>query len=176
MNKQTYLDLGDGVELINGSPMMGDGKGGWQLVETMKPQDKLQDQPVRTILGYAVPLSDQVSRFKQHTFDDIGTFEALIAERYGAKVGGKKGNMTLYSADRLYKVEVRIADQIDFGPELQTAKELIDTCLNEWAARCGPWRSLARLIGVISVSPAIPPHQASLCPACLPPFLTADRM
>jgi hypothetical protein len=36
------------------------------------------------------------------------------------------------------KVEVRMADLIDFGPELQQAKTLIDACLTEWAAEGNP--------------------------------------
>lgn len=54
------------------------------------------------------------------------------------KIGGKKGNKTLFSYDGLYKVQVQIAEAFDFGPELQIAKELVDECLNEWAAESGP--------------------------------------
>lgn len=138
MNTPKPIEIDDGVELINGTPMMGDGKGGLQPVELIKPQHKLEDQLVRTILGYAIDLSDQVTRFKEHTFDDIGAFEATLSEEYGSTVGGKKGNKTLMSVDRLFKVTVQIADHIDFGPELQIAKELIDECLNEWAAESRP--------------------------------------
>ena len=28
---------------------------------------------------------------------------------------------------------MQVADHIDFGPQLQVAKELVDVCLNEWA-------------------------------------------
>jgi hypothetical protein len=94
----------------------------------------LQDELVRKIMGYAMALSDQVARFKAHTFDDISSFEALLDQEYGATVGGPKGNKTLMSHDGLMKVQVQVADYVDFGPELQTAKVLIDECLNEWAA------------------------------------------
>ncbi|MGP9788924.1 DUF3164 family protein, partial [Roseinatronobacter sp. NSM] len=42
------------------------------------------------------------------------------------------------SHDGLFKVQVQVADHIDFGLQLQIAKELIDECLNEWAADSRP--------------------------------------
>lgn len=123
-----------GEVIVNGRPYMPDAKGNLVPVETIRPADKLQDQTVRKIMGYARELSDQVARFKAHTFDDLGQFEALLAEQYGGKVGGAKGNKTFMTFDGLLKVQVQVQDYIDFGPELQIAKGLIDECLNEWAA------------------------------------------
>mgnify|MGYP000731206061 CR=1 FL=1 len=126
----------DGRETVNGKIYMVDAKGGLQPIETVKPQHQLEDEMVRRVIGFAIALSDQVGRFKAHTFEDIGGFEALLDQEYGIPNGGKrgvKGNRTFLSHDGLFKVEVRIAEHIDFGPELQVAKELIDECLNEWA-------------------------------------------
>ncbi|MCV0428864.1 MAG: DUF3164 family protein, partial [Roseibium sp.] len=36
------------------------------------------------------------------------------------------------------KVSIQVADLIDFGPEIQVAKVLIDECLNEWSADSRP--------------------------------------
>jgi len=134
MTKQDQVQIDDGVVTINGDAYMRDAKGSLVPVELIKPQAKLEDQTVRKIAGYAMALSAQISRFKEHTFDDIGAFEAILAEDYGTTVGGAKGNKTLMSHDGLYKVSVQVADYIDFGPQLQVAKELVDECLNEWAA------------------------------------------
>lgn len=126
----------DGRETVNGKEYLVDPKGGLAPIETVKPQHLLEDEMVRRVIGFAVALSDQVARFKSHTFDDIGGFEALLLQEYGIENGGKrgaKGNRTFMTHDGLFKVEVRIADHVDFGPELQVAKELIDECLNEWA-------------------------------------------
>lgn len=128
----------DGVETIGGKDYMRDGRGSLTPVELVRPQDKLQDDVVRKILGYAIDLSGQVRRFKVHTFDDISAFEAILAEHYDAKLGGAKGNKTLMSFDGLFKITVQVADQFDFGPELQVAKDLTDECLNEWAADARP--------------------------------------
>jgi hypothetical protein len=135
MNDMTMQpQISDGRRDIDGRPHIGDGKGGWVPVDLVKPQHLLEDETVRKIVGFAIPLSEQVSRFAGHTFDDINAFEALLAQEYGAKVGGKKGNKTLTTHDGLYMVKVQVADHMMFGPELQVAKALVDECLNEWAS------------------------------------------
>ena len=131
MTDQTPIS--DGRRVIDGREYVGDGSGGWTPVSLIKPQHLLEDETVRKIVGFASELSAQVARFKEHTFDDIGALEAILAQEYETGIGGKKGNKTLMSVDRLFKVTVQVADHIDFGPELQVAKELVDQCLNEWS-------------------------------------------
>lgn len=123
----------DRIVDVGGTPHMRDAKSALVPLAMVKPQDQLQDELVRKIMGYAIALSDQVARFKAHTFDDIGSFEALLAQEYDATIGGQKGNKTLMSFDGLFKVQVQVADNVVFGPELQIAKALVDECLNEWA-------------------------------------------
>ncbi|UWQ93328.1 DUF3164 family protein [Rhodobacteraceae bacterium M382] len=117
---------------------MPDPQGKLVPVELIKAQDLLEDETVRKILGYAVSLSDQIARFKQHTFDDLSGFEAILLQDYEIKRGGLKGNKTFMSFDGLFKVSVAVADFIDFGPQLQVAKELIDECLTEWSETARP--------------------------------------
>lgn len=130
--------LDDGKAHANGTTYMKDGKGGLVPVSLVKPADLLEDDTVRKICAFGIALSDQVARFKEHTFEDIGIFDATLAEEYGVSKGGKKGNKTLMSYDGLFKVTVQVADYIDFGPQLQIAKGLVDECLNEWAANARP--------------------------------------
>lgn len=106
-------------------------------IGVVKPQHVMEDELVRCEMSHAVALSDQLSRFLAHFWDNLGAFEALLSERYGATVGGKKGNKTLMSYDGLFKVTVQVADNIQFGPELQVAKTLVDECLNDWTASAG---------------------------------------
>ncbi|MFP3944392.1 MAG: DUF3164 family protein [Alphaproteobacteria bacterium] len=113
---------------------MEDAKGRLVPVDQIKPADQLMDDTVRKILGYADELNAQIKRFKAHTFDDVHTCIDLLAEQYGAKRGGAKGNITLTSFDGRAKVEVKVQDHIEFGPELQAAKTLIDECIAEWSS------------------------------------------
>ena len=81
----------------------------------VKPTEKLEDQLVTKIIDYARALSDQISRFKGHTGDDIAAYLSLIDEKYGVKKGGRKGNMTFQTYDGLKKVQVAISENITFG-------------------------------------------------------------
>jgi hypothetical protein len=132
----TNLDLKAPPEiLISGRIYLKNGEGHLVPKELVKEEHLLEDQLVRKIIGFAEDLSAQIDRFKGHTADDIGAFEALLAEKYGApKRRGKKGNVTFFSYDGLLKVEVRLTDNLVFGAELQTAKLLIDECIGEWSA------------------------------------------
>lgn len=123
-----------GAILVGGKSYMPDAKGNLVPVEAIKAADKLEDETVRKIMGYATELSAQIGRFKEHTFDDLSAFEALLAQEYGATKGGAKGNKTFMTFDGLKKVTVQVADLIDFGSQLQIAKGLIDECLTEWTA------------------------------------------
>jgi hypothetical protein len=125
-------DLGDGTVEINGVRHYTDGKGRLVPEEMIKPAERLEDQTVRKIASYALPLADQVGRFRQHSFDDVDALISLLAEQYGVVKGGQKGNITLTTVDGLYKVSVQIADNITFGPQLQIAKGLVDECLKDW--------------------------------------------
>lgn len=110
-----------------------DAKGRLVPEHMIKPQERLEDDTVRRIMGYAAELSAQIARFRGHTFDDISTFMSILGDRYGAKKGGLKGNVTLSSYDGTAKVVVQVADRIAFGPELQIAKDLIDECIAAWS-------------------------------------------
>jgi len=112
---------------------MQDAKGRLWPVDTVKETDKLEDQLVEKIMGYAAELSAQITRFKGHTYEDIAAFMDLLAEKYDTKKGGKKGNVSFTSFDGLTQVRVQVQDYLTFGPELQIAKDLIDECINEWS-------------------------------------------
>ena len=127
-----------GETMVNGKAYMPDAKGNLVPVEMIKAEHKLEDETVRKILGYAADLSAQVARFKEHTFDDLSAYEALLAQEYGSAKGGAKGNKTFMTFDGLKKVQVQVADTIDFGAQLQIAKGLVDECLTEWAADSRP--------------------------------------
>jgi hypothetical protein len=127
-----------GVTVIAGEKYMRDTGGRLVPLATVKPQHKLEDQTVRALIGFAQALSEQIARFRGHTFDDVGTFQELLAAEYGGKRGGRKGNITLTSYDGLYRVTVQVADLLTFGPELQVAKELVDRCITAWSEGTRP--------------------------------------
>jgi len=138
MTEHTPLPIPDGRVDVGGKTYMPDAKGNLVPVELVTAAAQLEDETVRKIIGYAMALHEQVARFKGHTFEDLGALEALLAQEYGVTKGGTKGNKGFMTHDGLFRVQLKVADHIDFGPQLQIAKELIDECLNEWAADSGP--------------------------------------
>ena len=128
----------DGITEVGDKRYMADAKGALVPVELIKPQHLLEDELVRKVMGHALALSSQIGRFKGHTATDLGEFDALLAQEYNLTKGGPKGNRSYKTHDGLYEIEVRVQDQIEFGPELQIAKVLVDECLNEWAEGARP--------------------------------------
>lgn len=118
---------------VAGTPYLRDAKGSLVPIASVKAADLLMDETVRGILDQARVMSNLIAEFKSSTFASVGDLQALIAQNYGATIGGKKGNITLMSFDGCQKVQVQVADLLEFGPELQAAKLLIDECLTEWA-------------------------------------------
>lgn len=122
---------------VGGSWYLTDAKGSLVPIGIVKAQDLLMDELVRSVVGKATELSAGLTAFKEEAFEGVGEFQALLAQEYGTKIGGKEGNITLTSYDACARIQVAVADMIQLGPELQTAKELIDECLREWSADSG---------------------------------------
>lgn len=138
MQVETAATIAPATIEIEGKPYMRNAKGALMPAELVKAADKLEDETVRKVLAFALDLSNQIARFKAHTFADLNAFQSLLEQEYGARAGGEKGNVTFQSYDGLMKVQVQIADLIEFGPQLQEAKKLIDECLVEWGAESRP--------------------------------------
>ncbi|WP_209022514.1 DUF3164 family protein [Rhodocyclus gracilis] len=102
--------------------------------ETMiKPIDRARDELVQELARQARIVSDGLREFKSRVFADINAFVDLSAEQYGVTLGGKKGNLTLFSFDGAFKVQVAIAEHMVFDERLQAAKHLIDECIIDWS-------------------------------------------
>jgi len=94
--------------------------------------DKARHELVMEIVGKAKAMRTDLTVFKAGVMADVGAFVALSAERYQAKIGGNKGNVTLLSYDGKYKIVRQMAENITFDERLQAAKGLIDECLRDW--------------------------------------------
>lgn len=109
-----------------------DAKGALIPVKLLKPIDLARDALVGEIVTKAIELNKLMKEFKNNSFADIAAFVDLSANEYGVTVGGKKGNVTLFTFDGRYKIQRAMADRMQFDERIQAAKALIDECLNEW--------------------------------------------
>jgi hypothetical protein len=94
--------------------------------------DITRDDMVREIVAKAKQTQEALTAFKTRAMDDIAAFIELSAEKYGVKVGGDKGNVTLFSFDGKYKVVRAHQEFITFDERIGIAKELVDACARRW--------------------------------------------
>ncbi|MCQ9121285.1 sulfate transporter [Rodentibacter pneumotropicus] len=124
--------------VIEGKTYWRDAKGNLTPDELVKEIDKERDALVLEWIEKGKKVSQAIGEFKGGVFDDIQAFIELSAEKYQAKVGGTKGNITLFSYDGKYKIQRAINDHLQFDERIQAAKVLIDECLNEWSEGSRP--------------------------------------
>ncbi|AIK14239.1 hypothetical protein GZ59_24420 [Pectobacterium atrosepticum] len=115
-----------------------DAKGVLTPEHLIKPIDTARDGLVAELIGRALAVNKALAEFKLSGFADIAAFVALSGDEYGVNLGGKKGNVTLYSYDGRYKIQRAMQDRIDFDERLQAAKALIDECLADWVEGARP--------------------------------------
>ena len=107
-------------------------------IDSIKEIDLARDEFVADVARKAAEVSAILRDFKAKLGDDIQAFLELSAERYGADLGGARGNLNLTSFDGRFKVCRCVADRIEFNEQLQAAKALVDECLREWTKAGDP--------------------------------------
>ncbi|MFZ4857944.1 MAG: DUF3164 family protein [Desulfuromonadaceae bacterium] len=93
------------------------------LMKNIHESDLLEHDLVLTVACIWLRLAGILERFKQHNFEDITAFVDLLFEKYQVKRGGTEGNMSFSTFDRKFKLTLAIQKGIDFGPEIQVARE-----------------------------------------------------
>jgi hypothetical protein len=110
-----------------------DAKGRLVPVALVKPEHLLEDEMVRAIHASAVKVSEQIRRFREDATAEILALQDLLADKYKTQRGGERGNLTLATFDGMLRVQLATNDQKELGPELQAAKQLIDSCIHRWS-------------------------------------------
>ncbi len=100
--------------------------------------DKLRDQLVGNVVEEGIKLNQALQDFKIRAFADIATFVELSAERYGVRIGGKKGNVIAYCYSGEYKIQRAISEHIVCDEGILSAQALIQECLLEWGEGAKP--------------------------------------
>lgn len=115
-----------------------DAKGVMTPESIVKEIDKERDSLVGEMVERAIAINTVLSEFKLKAFADIQAFVDLSAEKYGAKKGGAKGNVTLFTFDGRFKIQRAMQDKIQFDERLQAAKSLIEECISGWTEGVRP--------------------------------------
>ncbi len=90
-----------------------------------------RDALVNRIAERARKLQERIVADKQKMVEELDKYLDELARRNGLKW---RGNAELVNFDESMKVEVRYRERIQFGVELQLAKQKIDECLKEWTS------------------------------------------
>ncbi|WP_447880399.1 DUF3164 family protein [Serratia fonticola] len=112
---------------------MKDRKGRLVPVDQVSAYDLEMDAFVRSQVACAKEHNQALKVFKSKSFDECYAWMDLVAEKYGRKPGGIKGNVTFSTFDGGEQITIKVQDTIEFGPELQVAKDIIDECVLEWS-------------------------------------------
>lgn len=102
-------------------------------VEQVREQDKLRDEVARELVAEAIEINKQLAAFKRRALNDIDDLVAIAGEKYGVRLGGKKGNVTVSTYDGRYRVLRTFSERLSFTEELEAAEELINNCITRWS-------------------------------------------
>ena len=104
----------------------------------IKPIDQERDKLVRELMAIVIEQNQGLIAAKKRIFGDVAAFVSLSAEQYGVKRGGVKGNVTLFSFDGSFKIQIATAENIKFDERLVAAQALVDECIRDWGKHSRP--------------------------------------
>jgi hypothetical protein len=118
------------------TPQVVDGKmldscGNLILLRNIHETDLMYHDLVLSIAVIWKSLSGKIERFKSYNFADITAALGLLNEKYNVARGGRDGNMTFFTFDRKFKLQIAIQKKLDFGPELQAAESKLYAALEQ---------------------------------------------
>ncbi len=116
---------------IDGVIFREDSRGAWMPESSIKPQDILKDDLVESAADKIVDMRDKMKQLNQEIKDEIRAYIELIGEKYGVKLKGNKGNITLTSYDGKTRIVISISESIYLDENVIAAKELIDEYLED---------------------------------------------
>ncbi len=125
--------MSEATVATDGKKYMKDGQGRMVPLDMVAEIDRLRDDVVRETIERAMSTQKDIRACKGRIMEDLKSFIDISSERFGVKLGGKKGNVTLTSFDGEFKVIIAVNENIFFDERLQVAKELIDECIREWS-------------------------------------------
>jgi hypothetical protein len=106
--------------------------------EQVRESDLLRDAVARDLAIEGELLHVLLGRFKARALADLRDLVASGAERFGVRIGGDKGNLSITTFDGAWKVQRVYRDVLSFSEEIHAAKALIDECITRWSEGADP--------------------------------------
>ena len=112
---------------------MEDGEGNLRRKDRVKPLEIERDKLTRDLFTNAILVHDELQAFTKKLKRDVAEFVSHAMKNYDKRLGGTKGNVTLFSFDRRIKIERSRQDRLCFNENLVAAKAMIDECIKRWS-------------------------------------------
>lgn len=110
-----------------------DGQGNLCRIDRIKPMELERDKLTKDLFTQAILVHEEMHEFAIMLRKKVAEFVSKALSNYDKKLGGEKGNVTLYSFDRRIKIERSRQDKLCFNENLVAAKALIDECIKRWS-------------------------------------------
>ncbi|MDP2173274.1 MAG: DUF3164 family protein, partial [Candidatus Cloacimonadaceae bacterium] len=98
-------------------------------VSVIKSEMLKQDTVVNNTLDRVLRLQKRIISDKIKLYAEVESYLEFVAKKSGLEW---KGNAGFTSFDGKYKIDIRFKERIEFGLELQLAKQKIDECIKAW--------------------------------------------
>ncbi|WP_299072801.1 DUF3164 family protein [uncultured Paraglaciecola sp.] len=112
---------------------MEDEHGSLVIVDRIKKHDLVRDKLVRKVCADCSVISLEIQNLKQRISTEIQNLINEMLTQYGQKMGGKKGNVTLFSYDKSLKLERTQQERETTNEHILVAKQMVDDCIKAWA-------------------------------------------
>lgn len=119
------------IEIVDGVEMIRSDWGTLVRVDRLRPETVLADQTARSIVARMKALAEHNAREKQAIMDDVDAYLTLVFERYGARLGGRRGGVTIAAFGDRQKVVTQTADYNRITAALPAAQALMNEILDD---------------------------------------------
>jgi len=116
------------TETVGDRTMWRDEDGRLTPASLVKPVKELEDLFARTVANAALSISSSLARFKAMSFSEAQALIDTLGREHGVEMGGKAGNVSFFTFDRAFKVQISAQEVITVGPAIEVAK----TALSQW--------------------------------------------
>lgn len=105
--------------------------GNYVPVEKIRPLYMVQHQTAISLVGKMRDLAEENKRRKAAIYADIQSYLDLVMEHYNARLGGRRGGVTIVSFGDCHKVAVNVADYMRVTSALPAAQALVNEILDD---------------------------------------------
>ncbi|MFT8896745.1 MAG: DUF3164 family protein [Acetobacter sp.] len=125
------------IEIVKGEEMIRNGDGCLVPVSRLRPDVVLTDQVTRSIVRKMRELAEHNARVKREIFEEVQAYQELMFERYRAKLGGRRGGLTISSFNDLQRVTLQTTDYSRVTAALPAAQALMNEILDDLTGNVG---------------------------------------